>query len=199
MTKEKTHITILLDRSGSMCGIAKDMEGGINAFLQEQAKLPGTCFVSLHQFDDEFETVFEKQKLFKTKPVPEVVLKPRGSTALIDSAMKAITKAKENTLDKNIVVIITDGCENSSKECKTADVQKLIRELDATDAWSFVFLGADQDSFGEAVNLGMTRSSAMNYTKSAGGVQFMSDALSASVGSYRSGVTSKAVMTADQT
>ena len=199
MTKEKTHITILLDRSGSMANIAKDMEGGINTFLKEQAKLPGTCFVSLHQFDDEFETVFEKQKLFKTKPVPEVVLKPRGSTALIDSAMKAITKAKENTLDKNIVVIITDGCENSSKECKTADVQKLIKELDATDAWSFVFLGADQDSFGEAVNLGMTRSSAMNYTKSAGGVQFMSDALSASVGSYRSGVTSKAVMTADQT
>lgn len=197
MTKEKTHITILLDRSGSMANIAKDMEGGINSFLQEQAKLPGTCFVSLHQFDDEFETVFEKQKLFKTKPVPQVVLKPRGSTALIDSTQKAITKAKENIFDKNIVVIITDGCENSSKECKTADVQKLIKELDATDAWSFVFLGADQDSFGEAVNLGMTRSSAMNYTKSAGGVKFMSDSLSASVGSYRSGATSKAVMTAD--
>lgn len=199
MTKEKTHITILLDRSGSMANIAKDMEGGINSFLKEQAKLPGTCFASLHQFDSEFETVFEKQKLFKTKPVPEVILLPRGQTALIDSTMKAITKAKENVLDKNIVVIITDGCENASRECKTEDVQKLIKELDATDEWTFIFLGANQDSFGEAAKLGMVGASALNYEYNKAGVDFMSQELCRSVGSYRSGATSKAVMTADQT
>lgn len=194
MTKEKTHITILLDRSGSMKDIARDMEGGINSFLQEQAKLPGTCFVSLHQFDDEFETVFEKQRLFKTKPVPVISIQPRGMTALVDSTQKAITKAKENILDKNIVVIITDGCENASRECKTADVQKLIKELDATDAWTFVFLGADQDAFAESAKIGVSGSSAMNYTKSAQGVQMATRGLSASVGSYRSGATSKVIM-----
>lgn len=38
---DKTLISILVDRSGSMASIARDTEGGIKTFLEEQGKLPG--------------------------------------------------------------------------------------------------------------------------------------------------------------
>ena len=41
MKNDKTHISILLDRSGSMEAIRDDVIGGYNAFLAAQQQLPG--------------------------------------------------------------------------------------------------------------------------------------------------------------
>ena len=48
---DRVHVTVLLDRSGSMGSIREDTIGGFNAFLEDQRKLPGECRVSLVQFD----------------------------------------------------------------------------------------------------------------------------------------------------
>jgi hypothetical protein len=46
-----THITVILDRTGSMESIRDDIIGGFNAFLEEQQKLPGKATMTLVQFD----------------------------------------------------------------------------------------------------------------------------------------------------
>ena len=52
-----THLTLVVDRSGSMRSIRQEAQGGINALVAEQFTLPGKLTVTLSQFDDAFDTV----------------------------------------------------------------------------------------------------------------------------------------------
>jgi len=48
MKNNYTHVTILLDRSGSMRIVANDVVGGgMKTFIDEQKNVPGECTMSL--------------------------------------------------------------------------------------------------------------------------------------------------------
>ena len=47
------HVSIVLDRSGSMERIADDVVGGFNTFLQRQRETEGEARVTLVQFDSQ--------------------------------------------------------------------------------------------------------------------------------------------------
>jgi Mg-chelatase subunit ChlD len=169
--KSKTGITwlaLVVDRSGSMSTIAKDMEGGIATLFKDQVKEPGECLVTLVQFDDKYEV------LGTNVPIADIEsyeLKPRGSTALLDAVGKAVTTLKEKANstvtsakpENVIVVIVTDGYENASKEWKRDAVKALI-EKQTGAGWQFTYLGANQDSFAEASSLGIDPGSTLNFT-----------------------------------
>ena len=55
------HISVVLDRSGSMASIADDIVGGFNTFIEEQRKEEGKARVTLVQFDsgDPFEVLID--------------------------------------------------------------------------------------------------------------------------------------------
>ena len=63
--KNKTDITIILDRSGSMESVKSDTIGGFNSFLGEQQMVAGEAALSLVQFDDQYEVVYEDKDLLK--------------------------------------------------------------------------------------------------------------------------------------
>ena len=50
MKEDYTHITIILDRTGSMESIRDDTIGGFNAFLDEQKAQPGHATLTLVQW-----------------------------------------------------------------------------------------------------------------------------------------------------
>jgi len=54
-----------------------------------------------------------------------------------------------------IFVITTDGLENSSVEFTKTQIKTMIEEWQSKDGWTFTFLGANQDAFGEAGEMGM--------------------------------------------
>ena len=85
-----THIYFLLDRSGSMQSIRDDTEGGFDAFIAEQRSQPGDCRVTLAQFDDQYEEVYQDVPV---ADVPPLSLSPRGSTALLDSIGRLLGEA----------------------------------------------------------------------------------------------------------
>ena len=61
MTDNRTHITVILDRTGSMEAIRDDTIGGYNAFLESQRQEPGTATMTLVQFDsgDPYEVIHQ--------------------------------------------------------------------------------------------------------------------------------------------
>jgi hypothetical protein len=86
-----TRIAIVLDRSGSMESCKESTVTGFNDFIRSQKKIPGEAMVKLVQFDDQYETVFDKP----LKDCPELTQNtfvPRGSTALLDGSLRRSRK-----------------------------------------------------------------------------------------------------------
>ncbi len=190
MNQDHTEIVIVLDRSGSMSSIKKDMEGGLDQFFEDQKKEPGKATVTLTQFDTEYEVVYAGKDL---KDVPKAEVTPRGGTALFDAVGRTIHDvgarlAKLDEADRPgrvIFLIITDGNENSSKEFGSAQIVALVKEQTEKYNWCFVYLGANQDAL--AVAKGMGINLAQNYTADAAGAQGATRGMSKGVSSYRSG------------
>lgn len=164
-----THIYAVLDRSGSMQSIKTDTEGGFNAFMAEQAKQPGTCKVTLAQFDTDYDIVY--QDILVTE-VPPLELVPRGSTALLDAVGKTIVTAGESLAKLSeddrpasvIFAILTDGHENASREYNWAQVKDMITTQRDQYSWLFKFFGADLDAVDVAANMGIAAQDAIHYT-----------------------------------
>ncbi len=62
----------------------------------------------------------------------------------------------------------------------------MIKEKCERDGWQFVFLGADLDAIGEAVDVGIRAAAAMAYDKTARGTAAAWGSLSKRVRAYRS-------------
>lgn len=175
MDTNYTDITVILDRSGSMSSVRKDMEGGLNQFFDDQKKVPGRCVASLFQFDTEHDVVFSGMNI---SDVPKVELVPRGGTALLDAIGRTLAVLGERFKampeherpGKVIVIIVTDGQENSSLEFRLDAIKKAIETQRDTYKWEFVFLGANQDAIQEAAQLGVVGANAMTYAANSGGI-----------------------------
>lgn len=187
---ELTYIGILVDRSGSMNNMREEMENAIKVFITDQAQQPGKARVTLAQFDTVYETVYEWTK---AGDVPLYHLIPRGGTALNDGIGKLVTdsgerlaKMKESERPgKVIIVIVTDGYENSSREWTQQSVKKLIKQQTDTYSWEFVFLGANIDAVQVADGYGIMRGSALTFTNDSAPVAMA--AMSSYVTNTRSG------------
>lgn len=165
MAKKKTRtlVAVVVDESGSMATMKSDAEGAYKHFLDAQRDGPGEAKLIRYHFS----TVHfgSEHDLCDIAEAPGMALHPRGGTPLLDSVAKVI--AQVDDLDyaakaNKIIVVITDGEENSSREFSKAQLRRLIEEKTAA-GWDFVFLGANQDSFTEAGGLGFAQGNITNY------------------------------------
>jgi hypothetical protein len=180
MKKDYTDITVLLDRSGSMASIKNDMVNGLKAYIVEQAKLPGQCLLTLVQFDSVgCETVFTARPIGSVEN--SIELFPRGSTPLLDSLGKTIAETGNRLSvmpeyerpEFVIMLIITDGEENCSREFTRAKIKEMIDRQTLIYKWTFVYLGANQDAFQEAGSIGISGTKTMDYAPNQGGIRCM--------------------------
>jgi hypothetical protein len=189
-----TRIAIILDRSGSMESCKESTVAGFNEFIRTQHEILGEATVKLVQFDDQYETVFDKA----LKECPELTQRtfvPRGSTALLDAQGRTIVELgqelaalpEQERPSKVIVVTLTDGMENASKEFSLEKIGEMIREQRDKYNWDFVFLGANQDAIATAAAMSIPLASAMSYSTSNAGVAATMAAVSHYVGAARKG------------
>jgi hypothetical protein len=146
----------LLDRSGSMDSCRQDTIDGFNTFIDSQKQFGGTMTLCL--FDDQFETVYDKLPIEEVPPLTEHTFVPRGGTALHDAMGQVL---KMNLSDDAMVIILTDGDENSSRTYTSAHVKDLVN----LKPWKFVYLGANQDAVLAATNLGIKTSLEYDVTR----------------------------------
>ncbi|UFS94977.1 vWA domain-containing protein [Nocardia huaxiensis] len=179
-----TLIAVLLDRSGSMQTIKSDTEGGFAAYIDQQRQVPKRIEVTLAQFDTEYELLYANRPLHQ---VPALDLKPRGMTALYDAVGRLITDvgaelaarpepARPGTV---IVVVLTDGHENSSKEWSHAAVKALITQQQEIYRWNFLFLGANMDAVAIGTGMGFGPQQSITYSTGSRGVEGVFRAASA--------------------
>jgi hypothetical protein len=173
-----TLIGVILDRSGSMASCREATIAGFNQFLQEQQKPDtdgGRASMSLTQFDDRYEINFVGAPI---ETVPELDTQsylPRGRTALHDAIGRTIHDievwVREHVWgDRVLILIITDGQENASREYDLSAVRTLI-ERKERDGWNFAYMGANQDSYAVGGAMGVRSGFTQNYASTAAGVR----------------------------
>ena len=189
------HIAVVLDRSGSMASIASDIVGGFNQYLREQQKREAPARMTLVQFDgeDPFEVLIDGRDLQDVAELTADSYQPRGNTPLLDAVGRMILRVDADITSRagkglpaedQVVVIVTDGLENASREFTRPGVFELIEQRRAA-GWVFVFLGADQNAYEEGTGIGVADANAARWDKSGAGVQKMWGDLSHSTGLHR--------------
>ena len=194
MKNDLADITILLDKSGSMYSIANDTIGGLNKFIDDQKKLPGHMNLTLIKFNNKSECQHNAIPIQDFKPLDHQNYCPGGNTALLDACGKAIIETgqrlknipEQDRPGKILFVIITDGQENSSTEYTRTLISEMIKHQTDVYKWSFVFLGANQDSFTEAHKLGILAANTCNYQATGPGVLRAMNIVSSNITNYRS-------------
>lgn len=193
MKPNLTHIIFIVDRSGSMDGIAADMIGGYNKFIETQKELPADCFVSFYQFDDIYEAVFERVALKDVKPLDKKTYQPRGCTALYDAMGRTIKNygqylsdlSEEERPERILVVAITDGLNNASREFDLDQVREMIKHQTEVYKWDFVFLGSNIDAWNAGQAMGVVPSSTLQFANTKGSVGSAFQSLSRNTRQYR--------------
>lgn len=195
MKKDYTKIVFVVDRSGSMGSIANDVIGGYNKFISDQKALKhGTCDVSFYQFDTLYEAVYENTPIDFVKDLDSKTFVPRGGTALLDAVGTTIknvgshlAKLQESERpEKVLVVIITDGEENSSHSYTWDQVKKAVEHQTSVYNWQFTYIGANQDAWSVGANLGIAGGASITYAANSLGTKCAFDSLSSNTANYRS-------------
>lgn len=196
--KNYTHIVAVVDDSGSMRGVAEEMNNALNVYFKDQGEVEGTCLVDYYQFGS---TV---SRLYDDRDVSEAEAGIRGAsglTALLDAIGQAMTEAgrkfanmSESRRPGSVqVVIVTDGHENHSKEWTAAKVKELIKEQTEKYNWDVVFLGANIDAVKVGAEYGINPDKAIDFNiNSPVAVAATSASLSNYTRSYRAGGMSAA-------
>jgi uncharacterized protein YegL len=188
MKENFTSINVVIDKSGSMGHLVSDTIGGFNRFLAEQKAEPGTASFSLCLFSVD-------NKLTHYNDINEVqdlnyeTYAPGGGTALLDALGKTINEVgtklaalpEEERPSKVVVVVITDGEENSSKEFTKSQIKEMISHQEEKYNWSFSFMGANMDSVKEGSTIGVRTANAVNYSASSKGTAKLYGTLSNSL------------------
>lgn len=172
MAKNKTIVSFILDKSGSMGSVREATISGFNEYVGTLKRDGKSHYeFTLTLFDTE---VTMPVKGASIKKVPDLVASeyvPDGMTALYDAVCRTIKKVKAYKGDKVLCVIMTDGQENSSKEYTQDTMKALIKEKEKEGNWTFVFLGANQDSYANAQQFGMKTMNVSNYNATPDGIK----------------------------
>ena len=194
MKRGYTHISVVLDRSGSMASCLDDTIGGFNSFLGSQRELDGEATLSLIQFDDQYEILEDMKAIGDCKDITVETYVPRGMTALLDAIGRTINnteaqldnKDEDEKPEKVIFVIITDGAENHSTEFNHEQIMKMINRHREDNKWEFVFIGANQDAISVGGGMGVRAANSLTYDQSQQGTTHMYMSLTRGMNNYRS-------------
>ena len=196
MKKGLTEISFILDRSTSMGHLTGKTIEGFNSFVSEQRKNEGSANLSLTLFDTKTEQKITSLKLNQIPLLTEEDYITGGCTALHDAIGTTIVMLGKrlNEMDESekpekvLVIIFTDGEENSSSLYKASDIKEMIKHQTDVYNWEFVFMGCNQDAALSSSELGIHNYANVGFSPQ--GMTGMYDELSRGVSSYRSNVGS---------
>lgn len=187
-------VWFLLDRSGSMDPVRNDVVVGFNGFVSKLRHQPGDCQMTLVLFDElrPFDVVFSARPIIDIPDLKHSDYRPDGGTPFYDALGTLIVRANSRIANRiaqrelaedQLVVILTDGEENASLSYNQRKVGNLIRDRQ-DEGWTFVFLGANQDSYAEGAKIGLTGGNIQNFQTSGQSIALAYDSVSRATKDY---------------
>ena len=151
---------------------------GYNAYLAELAGKGETKYSITATLFDQHSKSCDLEILCTNAPLAQATrlsrenYEPRGSTPLYDAIGLTIRATESAAAGRPVVMmIVTDGQENASHEFTSDSIKKLIAEKEK-EGWTFVFMGANIDSYAVGATLGVSAKNIANYAPGAERVAF---------------------------
>jgi len=160
MKSNYIHVCFVVDESGSMYNSTEDVIKGVQKIIDEQrANTNGICKISLYKFSNDVEKCYTFQDV---NSIPKFTFRAHDCTALNDGVGTAIDEIgkiladtpEDERPEQNMIVVITDGFENMSKEYTLEQVKDRIKHQEEKYNWKFVYLGVDLMSSEQANKYG---------------------------------------------
>ena len=188
-----TELVLIVDKSGSMCGMEDDTIGGINALLAKHRESGVPTLVTVVLFDHHVRVLANRRSIDQVPQLTADSYEPGGCTALLDAVGKAIHHIgnvhkyarKEDVPQKTLFVITTDGMENASREYDAEKVRRMIKGQKEKYGWEFLFLGANMDAVDTAARYGIERDRAVRYHSDAQGTSVNFQAVNQAIHAVR--------------
>lgn len=160
--KNWINLVFVIDKSGSMYTSKEDVISGFQKIIDEQkANKDGKVTVSLFTFN---QNVSKEYIGVDINEVDKFHYSPDGLTAMNDGICTAIDevgkwlyekdKNGEEMPAKTMVIVMTDGLENASKEYTLKQTKDKIAEQSSKYSWEFIYQGVDITTTKSADELG---------------------------------------------
>ena len=195
MADSRLYVHVLLDRSGSMESCRDKTIDAFNEYigsLKHQSS-SGTR-LSLTTFDSEStDRVFDTLRIDEVPKLTRETFVPRGMTPLYDAVAATVGAADKVTLladERVALAILTDGQENASREMTVDAVRKLLLDRQERCNWLVQYLGANQEAWAVAAQLGVARAHALDF--GVGSIDMAMHSMSTSAGRYRAAPAAEA-------
>lgn len=203
--RESVVVSMVVDESGSMSGLWDSTIAGFNEYVDTLRKTLGDHDV--HFSAIKFDSSYGVTKLQVGAPIKDAIRLdrnnycPKGGTPLLDAVGRTIQATDEvagkNKASKIIVVIQTDGEENSSHDFKLDQIKSMVEERQGK-GWEFVFIGAGINAFAAGTSFGIQALNTMSYGANEANTRAMFGATACNSVAYASGALQNMNYTANQ-
>lgn len=155
-TTRKQHVIVITDKSGSMGGLAEEVRKSFNQHLTDMRNAavanPQVEYrYTVTVFDTNFRLICVDAPLADVPNFTRENYTTDGFTALLDAVGKTVLEFEGRTTlgpdDRVLLIIQTDGAENSSKEYSWDQIKALLTERAARPNWKILYLGEGADSW----------------------------------------------------
>lgn len=196
---KKTYVGLVLDETGSMSACRDQAIAAFNeqiATLRKHAADGGETLASLWYFSD----VHDKADRIREKHLnvaPDAIAdldrstyNPDGNTPLFDAIGYAISKLEPFDAEGDVgilVVIVSDGEENASREWTNEAICERVKALEATGRWTFAYIGANWDLADVHKHLGINKGNIAAYAATPQGTQAMGSTTANAMAGYMGG------------
>ena len=166
--EKRTVMHLLLDMTGSMAGSKIQTLSAVNEYMKtiREGKDTQGLVLTLSLFNSEIRVQrhLDAVKASEIKDLTMATYRPHAFTPLYDAIGQTITDAATQTKkgDGTLVVIVTDGFENASREYTKARIIDLIDEKQK-EGWQFVYLAQNLDAMAAGAQFGIDPGSTMSY------------------------------------
>ena len=127
-------------------------------------------------------------------------------TVLLDAVGRTINSVgqrlsslpEQERPDKVLLVVMTDGFENASREFSAAKISEMINHQRDVYKWEFMFIGANQDAVLSAKEIGIPANAALTYAANEEGTRAAYNMMADKVKNYRVSSSAEALRFNDE-
>ena len=190
-----TYVLLVVDDSGSMFPVARDVRGGFNSYIKDLREDSEQNYkATLALFGNRYDLLVTDADV---EDVPELTERNyrahQGSTSLYDAIGRTLQefgdRVKLRKKDRALLVVQTDGQDNSSEEFRKEDIAARISKLEDDEQWGCIFLGAGIDAWAVGGGMGFNQGSTISLAHTGQAAAASYSGLSGATRSYSRGAS----------